>query len=106
MSPVLPVRHGDVPRPARDAGAKVTWLHAGMLDADLPAAGFDLVSAQYPALRSTPDAAAERALLAAVARLLDEDWTVEVHERRTRHVATGAGAHHTADLVLRARRLR
>jgi hypothetical protein len=33
----------------------------------LPPAFFDLVSAQYPALLRTPDAAAERALLAAVA---------------------------------------
>ena len=44
--------------------------------------------------------------LADVAALLDEDWQIEVDETRPRHVATGAGAHHTEDVVLRARRLR
>jgi len=52
---------------ARDAGVAVRWVHAGLVEAQLPAASFDLVSAQYPALLRTPDAAAERALLAAVA---------------------------------------
>ena len=52
---------------ARDAGVSVEWVHAGLAEAVLPAASFDLVSAQYPALLRTPDAAAERALLAAVA---------------------------------------
>lgn len=124
---------------ARDAGADVTWVQAGLTDAELPADGFALVSAMYPALRRTPDSVAERALLAAVApggtlllvhhadvdtdaareagfdpadwvspadvaRLLDEAWVVEVDERRERHVTGGAGAHHTADVVLRARR--
>lgn len=51
----------------RRAGVEVTWVHAGLLEAELPPRGFDLVSAQYPALRRTPDADAERALLAAVA---------------------------------------
>ena len=41
-----------------------------------------------------------------VASLLDEDWALEVDEERPRHIATGAGAHHTRDVVLRARRLR
>lgn len=41
-----------------------------------------------------------------VAALLDDDWQVEVDETRPRHVATGAGSHHTHDVVLRARRLR
>lgn len=54
-------------RHARDAGVSVEWVHAGLAEAALPAASFDLVSAQYPALLRTPDAAAERALLAAVA---------------------------------------
>jgi SAM-dependent methyltransferase len=40
-----------------------------------------------------------------VARALDDAWQVEVSERRPRHLAAGAGAHHTADIVLRARRL-
>jgi SAM-dependent methyltransferase len=48
-------------------GAEVRWLHAGLLDAALPAGEFTLVSAQYPALLKTPGQDAERALLAAVA---------------------------------------
>ncbi len=49
------------------AGARVEWLHAGLLDADLTS--YDLVSAQYPALPRTgpDDEANQRALLAAVA---------------------------------------
>lgn len=126
---------------AADAGVTITWVHGGLLDADLPAGAFDLVSAQYPALRRTPGADAERALLAAVApggtllvvhhdtsrgaeaaahafdpddwvlprdvaRLLDDGWRVEVDEVRERVVSGGAGAHHTHDVVLRARRTR
>lgn len=52
---------------ARDAGVTVRWVHAELAEAALPSASFDLVSAQYPALLRTPDAGAERALLAAVA---------------------------------------
>jgi SAM-dependent methyltransferase len=52
---------------ARDAGVEIRWVHAGLAEAALPARSFDLVSAQYPALLRTPDAAAERALLDAVA---------------------------------------
>jgi SAM-dependent methyltransferase len=52
---------------AREAGLEVQWLRAGLLDAQLPAGSFDLVSAQYPVLQRTPDAVAERALLDAVA---------------------------------------
>ena len=127
---------------ARDAGLTVRWVHAALTDAGLPPASFDLVSAQYPALLRTPDAAAERALLAAVApggvlllvhhagmetheahdsdfdpadyvwpsmvaTLFNDDWEVEVDEQRPRVAPDGgAGAHHTDDLVLRARRLR
>ena len=127
---------------AREAGVDVRWVHAGLAEAMLPPASFDLVSAQYPALLRTPDAAAERALLGAVApggvlllvhhagmedhrphdsafdpadyvwpsmvaALLDDDWQVEVDERRPRVAPDGgAGAHHSEDLVLRARRLR
>jgi 2-polyprenyl-3-methyl-5-hydroxy-6-metoxy-1,4-benzoquinol methylase len=125
---------------ARDAGVLVRWVRAGLVEAGLPDRGFDLVSAQYPALLHTPDLAPERALLSAVApggtllvvhhamdvkhaqahgfdpadyvsltdvaSLLDENWALEVDEERPRHVATGAGAHHTRDVVLRARRLR
>ncbi|MCS0604373.1 class I SAM-dependent methyltransferase [Streptomyces sp. LP11] len=127
---------------ARDVGVTVRWVHAALTEAPLPPASFDLVSAQYPALLRTPDAAAERALLAAVApggvlllvhhagmhtrqaddsgfdpadyvwpamvaALLTEDWLVEVDETRPRVMPDGgAGAHHTDDVVLRARRLR
>lgn len=52
---------------AADAGVAVRWVHAELTQAALPPASFDLVSAQYPALLRTPDAAAERALLRAVA---------------------------------------
>ncbi|HEY3736144.1 MAG TPA: class I SAM-dependent methyltransferase [Jatrophihabitans sp.] len=52
---------------ARDAGVAVHWMHAELARAALPPASFDLVSAQYPALLRTPDGAAERQLLAAVA---------------------------------------
>jgi thioredoxin reductase len=40
-----------------------------------------------------------------VAALLDDRWQVEVNETRPRHVTSGAGAAHTEDIVLRARRL-
>lgn len=52
---------------ARDAGVAVRWVHAGLAEASLPPRSFDLVSALYPVLQRTPDAAAEKALLAAVA---------------------------------------
>jgi SAM-dependent methyltransferase len=126
---------------AHAAGAQVNWLLSGLVGAPLPPGGFDLVSAQYPALLRTPGRDAERALLAAVApggtllvvhhadidvelarehgfdpadfvapadvaALLDDGWEVAVDERRPRSITGGAGAHHTHDLVLRARRLR
>jgi thioredoxin reductase/SAM-dependent methyltransferase len=126
---------------ADQAGVQVEPVRAGLVEARLPVASFDLVSAQYPALLRTPGQDAERALLAAVApggtllvvhhadvdterarahgfdpelyvgpsdvaALLEDDgWRVEVDERRPRQVSGGAGAHHTHDLVLRARRL-
>ena len=46
---------------ARDAGVVVQWVHAGLAEAELPPGSFDLVSAQYPALQRTPDAAADAA---------------------------------------------
>ncbi len=52
---------------AEQSAVDVEWMHAGLLDAPLPPAGFDLVSAQYPALLRTPTCDAERALLTAVA---------------------------------------
>jgi hypothetical protein len=116
-------------------------VHAGLAEAKLAPGSFDLVSAQYPALLRTPDDAAEKALLEAVApggtlllvhhavdfeqvhengfdptlyvspamvaALLTDDWEIEVDEQRARIIPEGgAGAHHTEDLVLRARRLR
>ncbi|BEP14191.1 class I SAM-dependent methyltransferase [Acidothermaceae bacterium B102] len=128
-------------RHARDVGLTVRWVHAELVAAGLPAASFDLVTAHYPVLLRTPDAVAERALLAAVApggrlllvhhaidmhhlhesgfdpadyvfpatvaALLDDDWAVEVDERRPRVAPeSGNGAHPVDDLILRARRLR
>jgi len=125
---------------ADQRGVHVTWLHAGLLEAALPAASFDLVSAQYPALLRTDDSRAEHALLDAVApggvllivhhpapttaeagahgfhpddyvspanvaALLGDGWLIETNETRPRHVATGAGSHHTEDVIVRARRL-
>jgi SAM-dependent methyltransferase len=52
---------------AREAGVDIRWLHTGLVDADLPARAFDLVSAQYPAVFRTTDDNAERALVGAVA---------------------------------------
>ena len=52
---------------ARDAGVEIEWVHAGLVEAGLPAGSFDLVSVQYPALPRTPTHDAERALLDAVA---------------------------------------
>lgn len=124
---------------AAEAGVDVTWLLGGLLDVDVPAHGFDLVSAQYPVLRRTTGNDAERALLAAVApggtllvvhhdtrdwatgheqhidpdewvqppdvgRLLDDGWAVETDELRERTISGGAGAGHSHDVVLRARR--
>jgi SAM-dependent methyltransferase len=126
---------------ARQRGVQARWLHAGLVEAALEAASFDLVSAQYLALLRTPDNAAERAVIDSVApngvllvvhhpaptaaesevhgfnaadyvgpgdiaALLDADWRIEVNEIRPRHVVAGAGAHHTEDVILRARRLR
>lgn len=57
-------------RAARLAGGPSTaidFVHAGLLEAELPAGAFDLVSAQYPALAATPGHDAEHALLGAVA---------------------------------------
>jgi len=51
---------------AREARVEVRWVHAGLVDARLSDA-FDLVCALYPGLLRTPEADAERALLAAVA---------------------------------------
>jgi SAM-dependent methyltransferase len=41
-----------------------------------------------------------------VAALLGPDWDVRIDQRRPRGTTTGAGAHHTHDVVLRAHRRR
>ena len=52
---------------AAAAGVDIEWVHAGLAEAALAAASFDLVSVHYPALRRTPDDDAVRALLGGVA---------------------------------------
>lgn len=52
---------------AERAGVSVTGMAAGFVSADLPAAGFDLVSAMYPVLERTADQRAERRLAELVA---------------------------------------
>lgn len=69
---------------ATDAGVTVRWVHGGLVEASLQPGSFDLVSAQYPALLRTPDAAAERALLDAVAPggrllLVHHAWMEDEH---------------------------
>ncbi len=54
-------------RAAEARGVAVHWLHAGLVEAELAPAGFDLVSAFYPALRKTADGVSERKLMASVA---------------------------------------
>jgi len=49
------------------AGVSVRWIHSGLVGAQITPEGFDLVSAQYPALLSTPEDEAERTLIGAVA---------------------------------------
>ena len=52
---------------AEHAGVAIRWVHAELARAGFASGSFDLVSAQYPALLRTPDAASERALLDVVA---------------------------------------
>ena len=54
-------------RAAARLGVDVDWRLTGLVEAALPAGGFDLVSAQYPALPRDPGEGAVQALLAAVA---------------------------------------
>ena len=122
------------------AGVEVEGVAAGLLDASLTDASYDLVSALYPALVRTPDGDAEERLLGLVApggtllvvhhADLDQhalehghdldayvtaddvraravahgDWEVVTDDRRERRPVAGAGAQHTADLVVRLRR--
>jgi SAM-dependent methyltransferase len=69
-------------RHAQDAGVRVAWVHAGLLEAGLAPGVFDLVSAQYPVLLKSPGAVAERMLLDLVApggTLLVVHHAVESH---------------------------
>lgn len=52
---------------AAQAGLDIEWLHAGLLDAGLEPGSFELVSAQYPALKRTPGQDQERLLAGLVA---------------------------------------
>lgn len=54
-------------RLAAQAGVPVEGVASGLMDAALPVASFDLVSAMYPALLRTPAAEAEQRLLDLVA---------------------------------------
>ncbi|MER5308552.1 class I SAM-dependent methyltransferase [Streptomyces sp. NPDC002773] len=66
--------------------------HAGMDTHQADESGFDPADYVWPSM---------------VTALLDDDWVVEVDEQRPRVAPDGgAGAHHTDDVVLRARRLR
>ncbi|MER7955830.1 class I SAM-dependent methyltransferase [Streptomyces sp. NPDC096030] len=66
--------------------------HAGMDTQRPDEGGFDPADYVWPSM---------------VAELLDDDWRIEVDEQRPRVAPEGgAGAHHTDDIVLRARRLR
>lgn len=53
-------------RAAAAAGIEVVWVHAGLVEAGR-LGPFDLVACLYPAVPRTPDGAAERALMDAVA---------------------------------------
>ena len=81
-------------RHAAQAQVPVRWVHAvhhQVVDAD-----------QARAHGCDPD---DYVSPADVAARLDDGWRIEVNETRPRHVADGAGSHHTHDVVLRARRL-
>lgn len=69
-------------------GVQIEWLKSGLVEADLPDGGFDLVAVLYPPLPRTPDSAAERALLAAVApggTLLYVHHTPQPHSGHEHH---------------------
>jgi hypothetical protein len=79
-------------------------VHAGLAEVVLPPASFVLVSQQVHDSGFDP---ADYAWPPMVAALLNDDWEVQLQEQRPRIAPDGgAGAHHTEDLVLRARRLR
>ena len=69
-----------------------TLSNAGMDTERAQDSGFDPADYVWPSM---------------VTALLDDDWVVELDEQRPRIAPDGgAAAHHTDDLVIRARRLR
>ena len=79
-------------RPLRPGGVLLLVHHAGMDTQPVHDGGFDPADYVWPSM---------------VAALLDDDWAVELDVQRPRVAPDGgAGAHHTDDVVLRARRLR
>jgi SAM-dependent methyltransferase len=54
-------------RAAAEGGVEIEWLHAGLVEAGLTPASFDLVTAHYPALRRSAGDDAVRTLCGAVA---------------------------------------
>lgn len=77
---------------ASENGVELTLLKSGLVEAELPAGAFDLVTALYPPLPRTPDSQAERALLSAVA---PGGTLLYVHHTPQPHVGAG---HHGPDL--------
>ena len=123
---------------AADAGVAVEWVHGGVVEArptgyDLVSAMYPAIPRSDAAVRALLDAVAVGGTLlvvhhdvdpeharsrgfdpagfvmpADVAAALDDDWAVEVDERRERQVpqSGGGSGNHAPDVVLRARRLR
>jgi len=90
-------------RAARDVGVEVDARRVELAVDPLPGR-FDLVSVQYPALRHTPDDAAIRAILGAVA--LGGTLLVVGHDLRGHeHHPDFDPADYVPDVVLRARRV-
>jgi SAM-dependent methyltransferase len=122
-------------RHAHDAGVSVTWIRSGLVEAhvgtfDLVSVQYPALKrtptneAERALLGAVGPGGvllfvhhylepgsvhgfdpADYVLPKDVAALLDEGWRVETDERRERFVKGGAGAGHSHDLVLKARRL-
>jgi SAM-dependent methyltransferase len=73
-------------RAARENGVTVEWIVGSFEDAPLTKGGFDLVSAQYAALRHTPQALAEHKLIDLVA---PKGVLLVVHHAHAHHDASG-----------------